>query len=326
MRPIHRAGRCPRTSTPQPSSSKTFSKIGGYLSIFAGASLFGIGGMVAKYLSNREVDPLIIVEARLLLGALLTGLILLVSDRRLLVVRRSDLPYLILLGIVGMAGVQASYYFTITQTTVATAVFLQFLAPVPIAVYSSLVSRESMRPAVRNAAFVAVLGSGLLLLGRQGRVVITPIGLLTGLSSAFFLSFYTIWGKKRAGVIPPWTMLLYSLIFGAVAFSLVRSPLTIIRSGFDRSEWAVLLYTITFGTVIPFGLYFFGLRALTATETSVVGTLEPVVASLAAFIVLGEVLTSIQIVGAVLITAAIAYLQSVPATTGRPARAEGGSP
>lgn len=291
-------------------------KLQGYLSVFAAASLFGIGGMVAKFLTNRGADSLTIVEARLVFGAILVGAVLFVRDRRLLAVKRGDLAYLIALGAVGMAGVQASYYFTITQTTVATAIFLQFLAPVPIAAYSSLVSREPMRPAARNAAFVAVLGSGLLLLGRQGRLVISPSGLVTGLSSAFFLSFYTIWGKRRSGAIPPWTMLFYSLAFGAVAFSPIRSPLAVFHASLDGPAWAVLAYIVIFGTAIPFGLYFLGLRALTATETSVVGTLEPVVASVAAFLVLGEALTTVQVAGALLITAAIAYLQSVPATAG----------
>ncbi|HEY3316315.1 MAG TPA: DMT family transporter [Bacillota bacterium] len=303
--------------------SKLPSKTPGYLCVFAAATLWGVAGSLAKFFFNRAVDPLVVVEFRLTFGALVAGLFLLVYDRRLLVVRPKDLPYLAILGVFGLTGAQATCYFTISQTTVATAIFLQFLAPVPIAIYSSLVRREPLGPAVRNAAFVAVLGSGLLLLGRQGRLVITPAGLATGLLSAFFLCFHTLWGKRRAGVIHPWTTLFYSLVFGAIGFSMVRSPLTAFRSGLGGAEWAYLAYTVVFSTVIPHGLYFMGLRVLSATETSIVSTLEPVIASLAAFIALGETLTVVQVLGAVLISASIIYIQSAPASAGRAARAAG---
>jgi drug/metabolite transporter (DMT)-like permease len=54
--------------------------------------------------------------------------ILAVSDRRRLIISRRDLPYFLVLGCIGVVGVQFTYYFTISKINVGPAVLIQYLA------------------------------------------------------------------------------------------------------------------------------------------------------------------------------------------------------
>jgi probable blue pigment (indigoidine) exporter len=62
--------------------------------------------------------------------------------------------------------------------------------------------------------------------------------------------------------------------------------------------------------LIPHSLYFSGMRYLTASRGIITATFEPIVAIASAFFIVNEVLTPIQIVGAILVITAIAILQT----------------
>jgi drug/metabolite transporter (DMT)-like permease len=89
------------------------------------ATLWGVSGVVAKLLFNAAVDPLNVVAVRLTLSAvLLFAILALVSRRRLRVTWQQFVP-LVVLGAFAMATNQAAYFYAISATSVAVAVFLQ---------------------------------------------------------------------------------------------------------------------------------------------------------------------------------------------------------
>jgi drug/metabolite transporter (DMT)-like permease len=64
------------------------------------------------------------------------------------------------------------------------------------------------------------------------------------------------------------------------------------------------------GTVIPFGLFLQGMKYIRATRASITSTLEPVVAGVVSYLLLGENLLSLQIIGGISVIAAIILLQA----------------
>ena len=99
----------------------------------------------------------------------------------------------------------------------------------------------------------------------------------------------------------------------------IVSPWRIAAAGFSLEAWAAFLAIATFGTVIPFGLFINGLRYLPPTQASTLAMLEPVVASGSAYLILGEILLPLQIVGAGLVLAGVAMAdtRSCPETKTR---------
>ncbi|HWJ02584.1 MAG TPA: DMT family transporter, partial [Verrucomicrobiae bacterium] len=279
----------------------------GFLFVVLAASLWGMAGTVAKYLFNKDVNPLILVEVRLCLAALILGSILLVFARPQLSIDIKDIPYLVTLGIFGVAGVQFAYFFTISQTNVATAVFLQYISPVMVALYAILFQKEKLGLLKVVSLTLAIAGSYFMVFS-QG-LSVTPLGLISGLASAVFVSIYTIYGRRGLQKYTPWTLLFYCFLTGALAAFFVVPPWRIPIDTFTTSNMLFFVYIAIFATIIPFGSYFLGLRHLKATTAGITATLEPVVAALSAFVVLSEKLTLVQTMGAAMVLASVIVIQ-----------------
>lgn len=290
----------------------------GYFAIIAAASLWGISGATAKYLfAARSVDPLLLVQVRMGLSTLLLAAVLAIFSPRLLRISRADLPFLALWGTMGMAMVQFSYFFTISKTSVATAIFLQYLSPILTALYAKVVGRERLGIVVVSCLGLALCGSYLLIFGGGGQLLVTPIGLISGLLSAVFMSFYTIMGRKGVGgQLNSWTLLCWGLGLGSLFWVavdavlwLAGSPLETAGAFSSASMWGFYLFIAVFATIVPFGLFLIGLRSIQPTQATITGMLEPVVAGVAAFLALGEALSAAQVMGGALIVTAVCLLQ-----------------
>jgi len=124
-------------SSPFPSACSTI--FTGYTYALIAACLWGLSGVLAKSLFNNAFDPLTLVTIRLTLSSLLLVLTLAVVDRHRLVLHRRHVLPLAILGLFGMATNQATYFYAISVTSVAVAIFLQYLAPVLVALYDVII-------------------------------------------------------------------------------------------------------------------------------------------------------------------------------------------
>jgi drug/metabolite transporter (DMT)-like permease len=81
-------------------------------------------------------------------------------------------------------------------------------------------------------------------------------------------------------------------------------------SGVHAPVWALVLWIVVLGTIVPFFLLVSALRHLSATRVAIVAMLEPVTAALVARVWLGEHLAGLQLVGAAVVLAAIGLSQT----------------
>ncbi|MBI2122854.1 MAG: EamA family transporter [Armatimonadetes bacterium] len=280
-------------------------RLRGYLAVMGAAALWGISGVVAKALFNRRIEPWTLVEIRLS-GSFLVLLLILVLRRVPLRVPRRQLATLVLLGL-AMSAAQFSYYLAISLTDVSTAIFLQYTAPVFVVLYAWFVEREPLTVLKAAAILLAIGGSYLLVTGGSG-IRISPLGLTAGILSAAAFGVYALLGRGRVRELGSWTVLLYALGTGAVAWSLIVPPWRAYRGSYAGAEWSLFAFIIIFATILPFGLFLHGLRTISPSLASLTATLEPVVASAAAFLLLNEALGSAQIAGGAAIVAGVALI------------------
>lgn len=281
-------------------------RLQGCAAVMGAATLWGVAGVVAKSLFNRHLEPKILLEIRLT-GAFVVLLIILVVSKSAARVPREALGRLALLGL-SMTAAQFTYYTTISLTDVATALFLQYTAPILVTLYARVAEHEPITPLKVGAISLAVVGSYFLVSG-SGGIRIHPLGLTTGLLSAAAFGVYAVLGR---GVrqIASWTVLLYALGSGAVVWSLaVVPPWRAYLAGYGPGEWAAFGFIIVFATILPFGLFLYGLQTISASLASLTATLEPVVGSAAAVLVLGEQLALPQILGGLAIAGAVVLIQ-----------------
>ena len=286
------------------------SEIYGYVYILIGATLWGVSSVVAKFLFNIGLPPAELVLIRLTLATLTLLLILFFFDRKKIIVSLKELPYFFILGFVGVVGAQFTYYYTISKIYVGPAILLQYIQPIWVSLYAFLFQREPLSKGKIASLLLAVLGCYFVVGGYQFDLLqLNKVGIVSGVASSLFFTFYALYGEKGLKKYNPWTLILYGFGFGALFYWIIISPMKFVTGGYSLKMWIAFLYIAIFSTLIPFGFYFKGVERVRATRASITATWEPVVAGFVAYIVLGEVLYPLQVLGGIGVIVAVVLLQ-----------------
>ena len=281
----------------------------GLVLVAAAAATWGMSATAAKVLFVRgHVLPATLVSVRLSLSFIMLLAVLVAVRPELLRISRADLLHSAVLGVAGMAMVQYTYFVTINHANVAVAIFLQDLAPFLVAGYELVISRRAPQGRHLTTLALVVPGAFLLLFGLGVNLRVDTTSLLSGLASAGFLAFYTIWAGLRIHRLPPVTMLLYAFGFGTVFWIASTGGRGLSAAASSPWQWPAYLFIASVGTVIPFGLYFYGLRYAPAIDATLALSLEPLVGGLSAAVMLHERISPVQGAGGVLILVALAVL------------------
>lgn len=302
------------------------------LSAFA----FGGSGPAAKPLIDAGLDPLHVTWLRAAGSALL--LLPLAWRHRSLLRERPGL--LLGFGLLAVAGVQASYFAAISRIPVGVALLIEYLSPVLVLGWVRFVQR---RPVTRAAAVGAVLAVGGLVCVVEvwAGLKLDAFGLLLALGASCCQVGYFVLADHGSGTedgkraADPLGVIAFGFLIGALALTVVARPW-----GMD---WSVLGgRAFMDGTAVP-GPVLLGWIVLVATVTAyltgvvsvrklspqvagVVGCLEAVIATVLAWVLLGERLSTVQLVGgAVVLLGAFIAQSATPGSPPPPPDGEGRS-
>ena len=267
----------------------------------------------------RAIDPLILAQSRTTFSLLILAPLLWLTHRSLLRVRGRHLLQFFLLGVLGLAASNFFYYFAIEKTTVATAIVLQYVAPVWVLLYM-LAGRLQHATAQRVLGVVlAVIGCGVAVglisssssfpwLGLSG-LRLSGIGVLAAEGAAISFAFYNVYAQHLVGSYNRWTVLLYALLGAALFWLVVNPPWRIAAQHYTGAQWLFMwAFSIT-SMLVPFSFYFAGLQHLDPTRAIVTACLEPVWAILLTSLLLGELVSPMQVLGIVLVLLATVLVQ-----------------
>lgn len=307
-------------------ASHPASPLRGYLLALLAAACWATGGLTADWLftvpspatEGWVIKPLgIAVEPTALSGArAVSALVLLVVylglfRRRDLRITSGDVPFFALFGVAGLAMVHFTYFKTISIThNPATAILLEYLAPVLVLTVSVLFLRHRLTWALPVGVALSVLGCAFVVGAVGGAGLSIPAtGLFWGLSSAVFFAVYSLMGSYAAKRYPPYTTLVWGLMFASVFWLAVLGVGPVFSLFGDAKTAAAVLFIAVVSTIVPFAAFLTALRHIAPTNATVTSTIEPVLAALGAFLLFAKSLTPIQILGGALVIAAIAVVQ-----------------
>ena len=281
----------------------------GYLFVILAALMWASSGTAGKALFEGGMKPFELVQVRVTVSSILILLALIAFSRNLLRIRAKDIPFFVLLGIT-MAIVTGSYFYTISKIQVAAAILIQYLAPIFVAIFSMLFWKEHPSFSKIAALFLAFGGCYLVVGGYDLELLeMNRLGILGGLISAIAFAGYSLLGERAMHRYKPWTVLFYALAISVPTWHLIYPPFTYLTAGFTLVQWGWILYISIVGTILPFGLFFAGINYIRSTRASITAILEPIFAGFLAFALLGEKLQLPQMIGGVLVIAAIVLLQ-----------------
>jgi drug/metabolite transporter (DMT)-like permease len=281
--------------------------------VLAATFFWGTSATLARYMfRERHVPPLSVVELRLGVSVILLAPWLLWRRPQTLAVRREDWGYFAILSVFGVAAIQCTYYYSVASLGVGLAILIQYLAPSLIVLFDA--TRGVRIGPLMVVALAAALGGTALLVGNVNPTSIhaRPLQWVISFSSAFFFAFYIVFSKRALRRYPPMTVLLYTFAIAGAVLTPVAPPWKILAAGYDRGTWIMFALLGVFSALVPFALFYAGLRHLRPAQAGILATLEPVVAVASSALVLGEGLVPLQWLGAglVLTAATLASSQS----------------
>jgi drug/metabolite transporter (DMT)-like permease len=279
----------------------------GGLMVIGATVCWGTMAALAKLLfRDQQVEPLVLVAVRSYLATLTLFLLVPLWDRAALSIDGRGLRAAAVVGLGGLVTNNFLYFQTIHLTSVATALLLQYQAPLLVALYTVVVQGQRLSRRLVLALILGLAGCALVVRIYEPELLRANLpGVLTGLGTACAFAFYILAGRRALSRLRPWTLLAYGYLAASGAWLFVVPPWRVLQGGYDAGTWLAFLAIATLGTALPFGLFVSGLRLLPATQASVLGMLEPVVASVAAYLVLGETLLPLQVLGGLLVLAGV---------------------
>lgn len=303
------------------SSQRGHATLRGYAFI-AGAALFwGISASLGKAAFSGKlipggqlapIDPLILAQSRTTLSLAILAPLLVITRRSTRSLRMGwhDRMFCLLLGIAGVAASNYFYYLSIQKTNVATAIILQYTAPIWVLLY--MLARRLQHATVKRILSVglAIVGSALAIGAFSGGAMkINTVGVIAAELAALSFAFYNILGGKMVDHYDRWTVLLYVLLGAAIFWQIVNPPWKIAAAHYSPTQWSFMLVFSITSILIPFSLYFGGLQYLDATKAIVTSCLEPVFSIMIAAVFLREVLGLLQTIGVLIVLSATILVQ-----------------
>ena len=284
-----------------------------------GATLFAFNGVVAKVVLAEGLSPWRLTQVRSGGAFFILITFFLLFKRHELRATRQEIPWLIAFGVVAVVLVQALYFVAIGRIYLGTALLIEFTAPIWILLFMRFVLKKQVDRLLWLA--LALSFSGLIVVTQVWRgLTLDGIGLLAAFLDSIALAGYfliaeklgktktgavmTVWGFGIGTLIMAFMMPLWSF---PTEYFTISMQLPGFLDQYSLPGWMLIGWVVVFGTLLPYLLVIAGLRILSASTASIIGILEPVLASLFAWWFLSEVLNNVQLAGAIVVVIGIYF-------------------
>lgn len=283
----------------------------GYFYVCLAAVFFATSGICAKFLFNDGITAYQLIQLRTSLAFAGLMIWLVLRHPQQVKISWGDLPYFVGLGIFGIGSAQFFYLFAISKINVAAAILLHYTGPVFVALYVMIIQGKTTD--TRSIlAIIGTLGGGFLVVGAYNLQLLAMnlMGIVGGVLAAVSFATYSILSAHGMQKYTPWTVLFYGMLFAAVMWHVLYPPMEAFRNSYSPVQWGWILFIGFGGTIVPFWLYFEGIKRIQPTHASITATLEPIAAGIAAAVFLGEKMALPQLVGGLIVIVSIVILQS----------------
>ena len=282
------------------------------LLVLLAGTMWAASGTAAQHFYTQSVHiPIELTQVRLFLSSALFFLLAWWSGglrRGVRSLRRSPrlLVHLSIHGILGIMIVQFSYFMGIAEGDAAATTVIGYTSPAMMILYLAVRWRRLPSAAETGTVVVAVAGVFLLVTGGDiGRLSVPMACIVWSLISGATFTFAMIYPVHLLRLFDRFFLLAVCMLIGGVALLPMTQVIVDVGSFFTAETWLDLLVIIGLGTIVAFFAFNAGLRWLSPEETAITATIEPVASVLFAWLIFDTHFAALQIVGVVLVIAAI---------------------
>jgi drug/metabolite transporter (DMT)-like permease len=288
-------------------------RLKGILMIVIGSMLWGTTGSLTEWvLANTDLTIPFILTVRLILSG--SGILAFLAVKKEKIFSVMKTPYwrnqLFLFSIFGMVGLQFTFSYAIETSNAVVATLLQFSAPIFVILYVSL-SHKKVPPHYQLIGIAGTLAGLFLLLtnGSIGNLLVSTEALLWGLAVGVTFAFYTLYPAR---LMKEWSVLVivgWSMLIGGITLGLFNRVWQSDQWGIIVQPQGILIMAILiiFGTM-AFLLFLSSMNYISAVETSILSSMEPLTVMVISVIWFGTMLQSNQLLGAALMLVFVTWL------------------
>ena len=293
----------------------------GYVYSLIAALLFGANGSVTKVVVDAGLSPAQLTFFRVLVSAILAGLLLLLTDRTAFRVSGRQLAIFAVLGIVGVALLQFTYAVALSLLPVGITLLIEYTAVLMVATIAFFFLHEQVK--ARLWVAIGCVLVGLAIVAQVWSSELDPLGVVFAFCAAITLTVYFLGGEREVGKSSPlavafWTML-FATLFWAIFSGWWQLDPSLLFDDVSLTGnlaqivvplWVPLAWNVVLGSFLAFLLSLIALGRLKATAAGVVASSEVIFAFLVAWLWLGEDLDGVQIIGAGIVLVGIVLAQT----------------
>ena len=293
----------------------------GYLICLAGTVFLAFTAIFIRYLTVQfGIPPLVLAFWRDLFVVIALGLALALFWRDLLHIDRKQVAFFAAYGLI-LALFNSLWTVSVALNGAAVSTVLAYSSVAYTAILGRIIFAERL-DGVKIFIILLSLAGCVLVSGAYNldALQLNWLGIIAGLLTGLGYAGYTLMGRASAKrQISPWTAMLYSFGFATLillGFNFLPGSETsglgsanLFWLGGSLVGWIVLITLAVVPTMGGFGFYLVSLTYLPASVANLIATLEPVITAALAYLLLGEQLSGMQLIGGAFILASVVILR-----------------
>jgi drug/metabolite transporter (DMT)-like permease len=217
-------------------------------------------------------------------------------------VPRRDLVLLIVLGLAGHTGYQVLFINGLARSTPANTALIMATAPLFVALYGQVLGIERISRVAWGGICLSFLGI-LLVIGGGAKGI--EIGKESSLGDLLILGAAMLWAAYTTGSKPllvrhsPVKVTTVSMLAGTLPLVLISMPQLASQDwqAVSPGGWAAVLYSALFSVAVGYVAWYTSVQRVGNARTAVYSNATPIVAILVGWLVLGDRLSLLQILG-----------------------------
>lgn len=294
----------------QPNSGHVMKGIG-YAAL--ASTMWGISGTVLQLISQNLAIPAtwMLSVRTLITGIILLSLSALHYGKAIFNVfkRRDTLISVVTYAVFGLMANLLTFYYAIQLGNASAATILQYLSPLFIVIGSVILTHH--RPFRSDIISFVLALIGVIMCITRGNITELSIpfdSLLWGIGSGITAALYVVLPKRAVVHNPPIIVLGWASMIAGILFNMIR-PFWVGTPHISTTLVASVGTVVLFGTILPFILLMHATRFAPSDVVSIMDALQPIVTSVLSVIFFHLKMNWVEILGIVLVIAAIYILQ-----------------
>lgn len=277
----------------------------GMLFVLIGGASWGAFGTAAKYLLDAyHVDPMWLIDIRELFACwLFLGTAFVFDRKNLTTVLKSpqELSKIFVVSIFAILFSQVAYIYAVNATNSGTATIMQSLGMLGVLAFVCVIGRRWPRRREILGIVLALLGTYLLVTGgNPGTLNLPTSGIFWGVMCAFAQAALSILPKPLMEKWGSFTVNGLAFLFSGSLIAVFYQPWNHMPQ-LDAFGILLVVIGVLVGTFLAFGLYLQGVKDAGSLRAVLLGTIEPVMATITTVLVLGTTFSIAELIGFALI-------------------------